>query len=145
MFRGSMLLLLLGFTFLPGCPGDAGDDDSFDTADDDTSGDDDTSEADDDDDSAAEGRVDIDWGVVTECGVPADGGFGDWYAADSGILVYGTTTYPVAGHFVDFLRDGWGVDVLKELYVAENLDLAFASQLGMTTSEVEAAWLATIE
>ncbi len=56
-----------------------------------------------------------------------------------------TTTYPLAGHFVDFLRDGWGVDVLKTLYVAENLDAAFAAELGMTTAEVEAAWLATIE
>ncbi|MDP7112011.1 MAG: hypothetical protein QGH45_08605 [Myxococcota bacterium] len=56
-----------------------------------------------------------------------------------------TTTYPLAGHFVDFLRDGWGVDTLKTLHVAENLDDAFAAELGLSTGEVEAAWLATIE
>ena len=56
-----------------------------------------------------------------------------------------TTTYPLAGHFVDFLRDGWGVDTLKTLYVAESLDAAFAAELGLSTGEVEAAWLATIE
>jgi hypothetical protein len=53
-------------------------------------------------------------------------------------------TYPVAGHFVTFLLDGWGPDTVKALYVAEDLDAAFEDELGMTTAEVEAAWWATI-
>ena len=57
---------------------------------------------------------------------------------------YGGISYPVAGHFVAFLLDGWGPDALKALYVAPDLDAAFEVELGMTTSEVEAAWLATI-
>jgi hypothetical protein len=58
---------------------------------------------------------------------------------------YGGISYPVAGHFVAFLLDGWGPDVLKAVYVAPDLDAAFEAELGLTTSEVEAAWLATIE
>lgn len=53
-------------------------------------------------------------------------------------------TYPVSGHFVAFLLDGWGIDTLKSLYVAPDLATAFEDELGLTMEEVEAAWLATI-
>ncbi len=53
-------------------------------------------------------------------------------------------TYPLAGHFVLFLLDGWGPDTLKALYVADDLDAAFVTELGLTTDEVEAAWRASI-
>lgn len=55
-----------------------------------------------------------------------------------------TMTYPLAGHFAGFVRDEWGMDVFKELYTAGDLDAAFISELGLTTGEVEAAWLASI-
>ena len=62
----------------------------------------------------------------------------DFWSYDEG------TTYPLAGHFVAFLVDGWGIDALKRLYVAEDLDVAFEDELGLTLDEVEAAWLASI-
>jgi len=55
-----------------------------------------------------------------------------------------TTSYPVAGYFVEWLLDTYGTDTVKALYVAPDLDAAFESQLGMTHDEVEKAWLASI-
>ncbi len=56
-----------------------------------------------------------------------------------------TLTYPLAGHFAGFLRDGWGMDVVKELYVAGDLESAMTTELGMSAAEVDAAWRATID
>ena len=53
-------------------------------------------------------------------------------------------TYPLAGHFTLFLLDTWGPDTVKAIYVAEDLDAAFAAELGQTVDEVEAAWRASI-
>ncbi len=53
-------------------------------------------------------------------------------------------TYPVAGHFVGWLEGEYGIDVVKELYVAEDLDQAFADDLGMTVEQLEAVWLASV-
>ena len=55
-----------------------------------------------------------------------------------------TTSYPVAGYFVEWLLDTYGADTVKALYVAPDLDAAFESELGMTHDEVEKAWLASI-
>jgi hypothetical protein len=52
-------------------------------------------------------------------------------------------TYPVSGHFVQFLLDGWGPDAVKALDTADDLDAAFARELGRTTAELEQRWLAT--
>jgi hypothetical protein len=54
------------------------------------------------------------------------------------------TSYPVAGYFVEWLLETYGVDAVKALYVAPDLDDAFESELGMTHDEVEKAWLASI-
>jgi len=56
-----------------------------------------------------------------------------------------TVTYPVAGHFVDFLLDGWGVDSVRAAYLRSDLDQAFKDELGMSVAELEEAWLATVE
>ena len=53
-------------------------------------------------------------------------------------------TYPVAGHFVDYLRTTYGIDAVKSLYVAEDLDFAFTTELGVSTSELEAGWLSSL-
>ena len=53
-------------------------------------------------------------------------------------------TYPVAGHFVAWLEAEHGIEAVKDLYVAEDLEQALASQLGMSLVEIEAAWLATL-
>ena len=109
--RALLVALLASSPALAGCPTEPDDDDTGSAGDDDSTGD--------DDDTTDDERVDQDWGVVDECDAPASPGFGDWYQAGRGILVYGTT--------------------------AEDLDAAFVSELGMTTAEVEAAWLASIE
>ncbi|MCB9797395.1 MAG: hypothetical protein H6741_32295, partial [Alphaproteobacteria bacterium] len=53
-------------------------------------------------------------------------------------------TYPTAGHFVGWLAEGWGVDVVKRLYVEPDLEAGFQRELGMTLEEVEAAWAGSI-
>jgi len=53
-------------------------------------------------------------------------------------------TYPVSGHFVDYLRTTYGIDVVKEIYGVENLEYAFSTELGLSISELEQAWLATV-
>lgn len=53
-------------------------------------------------------------------------------------------TYPTAGHFVGYLAAGWGIDVVKEVYVAEDLAGALESATGMDLAALEAAWLATV-
>lgn len=63
----------------------------------------------------------------------------DFWAHDDAL------TYPTSGHFVRFLHDTWGMDTVKALYVAPDLDQAFEDELGMTTAEVEAAWLGAID
>ncbi len=55
-----------------------------------------------------------------------------------------TITYPVAGHFVDFLLTGWGVETVQALYLAGDLEQAFVDELGMDPASLEAAWLATV-
>lgn len=55
-----------------------------------------------------------------------------------------TITYPVAGHFVDFLLTGWGVQTVQALYLADDLEQAFADELGMDLTSLEEAWLATV-
>jgi len=55
-----------------------------------------------------------------------------------------TITYPVAGHFVDFLMGGWGVETVKTLYLAPDLEQAFEDELGMDAASLEEAWLATV-
>ncbi|MCP4805538.1 MAG: hypothetical protein GY913_15625 [Proteobacteria bacterium] len=54
-------------------------------------------------------------------------------------------TYPTAGHFVLWVDRTWGMDTVKALYVADDLNQAFEDELGMTTGEVEAAWIDSIE
>lgn len=61
----------------------------------------------------------------------------DFWGTDDGV------SYPLAGHFVTFLMDGWGADVVKRIYVSDDIDAAFEDELGMTTDEVDAAWRAT--
>ncbi len=56
-----------------------------------------------------------------------------------------TITYPVAGHFVDFLITGWGVETVRTLYLAEDLEQAFEDELGMDVAALEEAWLETVE
>ena len=53
-------------------------------------------------------------------------------------------TYPVSGHFTGWLHDTYGLAVLKQLYVAPDIDAAFQAELGMSTQQVEAAWLASL-
>jgi hypothetical protein len=55
-----------------------------------------------------------------------------------------SVSYPVAGHFVAWLTTTYGIDVVKALYVAPDLDAAFESELGLTHDEVETAWRASI-
>ncbi len=63
----------------------------------------------------------------------------DFWSADDSI------TYPVAGHFVDWLLTEWGLDTVKTLYLTEDLEGAFEDELGMDLATVEEAWLATVE
>ncbi len=110
---GNVRTLLLNIAwillFVGGC---AGDEDDF-LGDDDTSvpGDDDDATAGDDDDSAGDERIDLDWGIVDSCDVPASGGFSDWYDADSGLLVYGTSAedealaLQVYGWYAEYVTD----------------------------------------
>ena len=70
---------------------------------------------------------------------PLTGLIDDFWGYDDAV------TYPVSGHFAGFVRDRWGIGVLKELYVADDLEVAFAVELGLTTAEVEAQWLDTID
>ncbi len=63
----------------------------------------------------------------------------DFWGHDDGI------TYPVAGHFVAFLRDGWGAETVRKLYLAEDLEAAFEEELGMGLNALEEAWLGTVE
>ncbi len=63
----------------------------------------------------------------------------DFWGYDDGV------TYPVAGHFAGFVRDRWGIDTLKALYVADDLEASFVVELGLTTAELEVQWLDTIE
>jgi hypothetical protein len=56
-----------------------------------------------------------------------------------------TTSYPVAGHLVAWLIAEYGLDRVKALYMAVDLDAAFASELGRDTAQLESDWLATIE
>ena len=56
-----------------------------------------------------------------------------------------TITYPVAGHFVDWLLTTWDVETVQALYLAEDLEQAFEDHLGMDLAAVEQAWLATVE
>ncbi len=62
----------------------------------------------------------------------------DWSSIDDPV------SYPVAGHFVQWLIETYGIETVKALYVAPDLDVAFESELGLTHDEVEAAWLASI-
>ncbi len=62
----------------------------------------------------------------------------DFWGTDDGI------TYPVAGHVVGWLHDGWGLDVVKEVYVAEDLAAALEAATGLTVSELEQAWLDSV-
>ena len=55
------------------------------------------------------------------------------------------TSYPISGHFFGFLLDEHGLAKVKALYVATDLHLAFQQELGLSTSELESAWLATID
>lgn len=62
----------------------------------------------------------------------------DFWSVDDG------TTYPVAGHFVQFVIDEWGIDTLKDLYVQPDLEAALVAELGLDLSELEALWLASV-
>jgi hypothetical protein len=53
-------------------------------------------------------------------------------------------TYPVAGHFVGFLVDGWGIEAVKRIYAAPDLEQALADETDLALAELEAAWLASI-
>lgn len=53
-------------------------------------------------------------------------------------------TYPTAGHFVGFVAETYGLPALEALYVAPDLEAAFQSELGLTLSQVEEAWHASI-
>ena len=53
-------------------------------------------------------------------------------------------TYPAAGHFAAYLLDGWGVEALKRVYVAEDLEAALLDETGMDLESLEAAWLSTV-
>lgn len=54
------------------------------------------------------------------------------------------TTYPLAGHFVQFLAGEWGIDVVKELYVQADLEAAIEDELGLDVTALEALWLASV-
>lgn len=58
---------------------------------------------------------------------------------------YPEVNYQAAGLFVRFLYDTWGLEVLKSLYVAEDLSAAVEVELGMTLEEVEVAWRGSLE
>lgn len=55
-----------------------------------------------------------------------------------------TVTYPLAGHFVGFLVDTWGLDAMKRLYTAPDLEEALLAETGLDLDGVEAAWLLSI-
>jgi hypothetical protein len=53
-------------------------------------------------------------------------------------------TYPLAGDFVGFLVDGWGMDATKRIYAAPDLEDALLAETGFDLAGIEAAWLASI-
>ena len=53
-------------------------------------------------------------------------------------------TYPVAGHFVGWLEAEYGIEVVKDLYLAPELEGALMATLGMGLAEIELAWLASV-
>ena len=62
----------------------------------------------------------------------------DFWSTSDGI------TYPLAGHFVGYLVEEWGLDTVKRLYVSEDVSAAFEVELGLTVSELEVLWLESI-
>ena len=63
----------------------------------------------------------------------------DFWSIDTG------TTYPMSGHFYGFLLDRYELTTVNRLYVASDLHQAFQQELGLSTDELEAAWLGTID
>jgi hypothetical protein len=53
-------------------------------------------------------------------------------------------TYGLAGHFVGFLVEGWGIEATKRLYAAPDLEAALLDETGLDLAGVEAAWLSSI-
>ncbi|MBA2320392.1 MAG: hypothetical protein H0V89_04480 [Deltaproteobacteria bacterium] len=53
-------------------------------------------------------------------------------------------TYALAGHFVGFLVDGWGIEATKRIYAAPDLEQALLDETGLALADVEAAWLGSI-
>lgn len=62
----------------------------------------------------------------------------EFWSLDSGI------TYPVAGHFMGFLADDYGVDAVKRIDVADDVRVAFEDEIGIPIAELETAWLASV-
>lgn len=53
-------------------------------------------------------------------------------------------TYPLAGHFVGWLVQEWGLDATKRIYTAADLRGALVDETGMDLVTLEAAWLNSI-
>ena len=54
-------------------------------------------------------------------------------------------SYPISGHFVRYLLQTHGLDTVKALYTATDLDQAFQAELGMSTYAVQQAWVQSID
>jgi hypothetical protein len=63
----------------------------------------------------------------------------DFWSYDDGV------TYPLAGHFVGFLVDTWGTDMMKRVYAAPDLEEALLAETGLDLDGVESEWLLSID
>ena len=54
-------------------------------------------------------------------------------------------SYPVSGHFVRYLIATHGLDTVKAIYTATDVEQAFRAELGISTYAVQQAWIQSID